>query len=163
MKKSAIISILSLLLILMFVACDKQCHHKWADSEIPPLSDTGYNSCKAVVYNYSFVTESVNKIENFIVPKVKVCGWLMRSDDIYLVGLTDNPSFAGADYLFDNDTEILYCNFGDEPTLFPNMDSIDITKKCYVTGELHLENLPTMSECQQFIPKIYVKDLYFEE
>ena len=128
------------------ISCDKQCHNKWKDKDIPSLSDTGYNTCNAIFYNYSLVTESANEAEHYNGQNVKVCGWFMQPNSVCLVALTDSNL----------------------PTLFPNVDSVDLTKKCYVTGTLQMVDLPTgegrkTSPCQSYMPQINVTDLYYEE
>ncbi len=151
------------------ISCDKQCHNKLKGKDIPSLSDTGYNTCNAIFYNYSLVTESSKEAEHYNGQNVKVCGWFMQSNSVCLVALTDNPNFAGEDDMVSDGTyEIIYCNFSNQPTLFPNADSVDLTKRCYVTGTLQMVDLPAgegrkASPCQSYIPQINVTDLYYEE
>lgn len=151
------------------ISCDKQCHNKLKGKDIPSLSDTGYNTCNAIFYNYSLVTESAKEAEHYNGQNVKVCGWFMQSNSVCLVALTDNPNFAGEDDMVSDGTyEIIYCNFSNQPTLFPNADSVDLTKRCYVTGTLQMVDLPAgegrkASPCQSYIPQINVTDLYYEE
>ena len=54
MKRIVNLYFLALMIAIFFVSCEKQCHNKWKDKDIPPLSETGYNTCKAIKYNYSF-------------------------------------------------------------------------------------------------------------
>ena len=151
------------------ISCDKQCHNKLKGKDIPSLSDTGYNTCNAIFYNYSLVTESAKEAEHYNGQNVKVCGWFMQPNSVCLVALTDNPNWAAEDYTdYDGTYETIYCDFSCNPTLFPNADSVDLTKKCYVTGTLQMVDLPAgegrkESPCQSYIPQINVTDLYYEE
>lgn len=154
MKKSAIISILSLLLILMFVACDKQCHHKWADSEIPPLSDTGYNSCKAVVYNYTlFEHEEQDRILELDCQQiVKACGWIKGDPHHYgYCSLADDSTSS------EPEISIPLYAWG-----LPDSVDFDATKKCYIIGRLTFGLTEWKKSCIETVPRICPFEFYFE-
>ena len=169
MKRIFPIVIIIIVIIISAISCDKQCHNKWKDTDIPALSDTGYNTCNAIFYNYSLVTESANEAEHYNGQNVKVCGWFMQPNSVCLVALTDNPNYAGEDYMDDDGAyETIYCDFSHNPALFPNADNVDLTKKCYVIGTILMVDLPTgegrkSSHCQVYTPHIIVADLYYEE
>jgi hypothetical protein len=169
MKRIAPIVIISIVMVIPLISCHKQCHNRWENTEMPTLSDTGYNTCNAIFYNYSLVTESANEAELYNGQIVKVCGWFMHSNSVYRIAITDNPNFAGEDdIVYDETYKTIYCNFSNNPMLFPNVDSVDLTKKCYVTGTLQMVDLPTgegrkTSPCQSYMPQINVTDLYYEE
>lgn len=169
MKKRASLVTVIIVIAISFISCDKPCHNKWKDKDIPSLSDTGYNTCNVIFYNYSLVTESASEVEHYNGQTVKVCGWFMRPNSIGSAAITDNPDCAGKDYLdYDGTYETIYCDFSNQPALFPNADSVDLTKKCYVTGTLQMVDLPTgegrkTSHCQSYIPRINVTDLYYEK
>ena len=173
MKRTAPIVTIIIVIAIFSISCHKQCYNKLKNTDIPTLSDTGYNTCNAIFYNYSLVTESANETEHYDGQNVKICGWFMHPNGICHVALTDNPNWAGKDYInydmdYDGTYETIYCNFSYQPTLFPNADSVDLTKKCYVIGKLHMIQLPTgegrnISQCLFYDPEINVTDLYFEE
>ena len=173
MKKFSFIISVMLFACFSLLSCDKQCHNRWKDKDIPSLSDTSYNTCNAIFYNYSLLTESANEAEHYNGQTVKVSGWFMRPNSIGCAAITDNPDCAGKDYMdYDGTYETIYCNFLNQMTLFPNADSVDLTKRCYVTGTLQMVNLPVgevmgggrkTSHCQSYIPRINVTDLYYEE
>ncbi len=77
MKRIAPIVAIIVVMAISSISCDKQCHNKLKGKDIPSLSDTGYNTCNAIFYNYSLVTESAKEAEHYNGQNVKVCGWFM--------------------------------------------------------------------------------------
>ena len=161
MKRIVNLYFLALMIAIFFVSCEKQCHYKWKDKDIPPLSETGYNTCKAIKYNYSFFQGQDNKIMNQLYrDTIRVCGWF------------DKRSWENGEWFLTDDPEYAVQSIGNQlPEISVRLDyysgyipdTVDISRQCYVTGLLSFDSFPTNGgSCTHVYPVIVEYTYFFE-
>ena len=135
------------------------------EEELLPIDWENYNDVNTVWYNFhsndcSTVTRRPGKT-------IKIAGWLMQpGGNLHEIG----PEFL---YLTNRPNQIF---FSADPTVTVQVSiecidplkikftNSDLTKKCYITGELTIEDLSINNGCMA-IPLIWitdVDDIYFE-
>ena len=152
-------------MILLLASCGgNKCYEPVYDDR-PALSDTGYNTCKAILYNFSAYDkkdgESVMQAE---AKPIKVCGYIhtrTNPDQISLtladepVALNPNPNI-----------QLNMDRLGIPDSIMATI-AIDATKKFYITGYLGFEEHPyhgtNFNNCRKWIPYIAnTIDYHFE-
>lgn len=169
---------------LLFYCCSKKdnpdknpCSFEHPDN-VKPIDWNNYNSCYDVYYNYY---GDCSDYAQGLTGKIIQCyGWIFVPKDTpsinpYLMCITSDPINAsgtlsnteGVDFYFG-------CNYSSTDTIV-NLDSLmaavtakldtcDLTKTCYIKGELRIENLPT-NDCCRITPMIVISsadDINFE-
>ncbi|MBP5649807.1 MAG: hypothetical protein J6X01_01875 [Bacteroidales bacterium] len=149
--------------VILLESCKKKECYGLVHANPPALSDTGYNSCEAIYYNYNMYMghgEGQEMIEQMYFSKIKVYGYIYtyRNPEGNYYALADNPQQS------DEHPEI-----GLEINGKGFFDSIEIdaTKKYYVTGIMGFIEHPyhgdNFGACLTFIPKILRIDSCYHE
>ena len=118
--------------------CSKinSCQQPYSQEEIPELTAEGYNTCEAVIRNYTYRVCD-GDLRNY--PhwshegdSIRVCGYFYEGwDGDHLLPLFDYPdNLNGHDFLYID-------------LLGPLPDGFDISKKCYMEGALFFDPLYT--------------------
>lgn len=140
----------------------KQCYEPMYDNP-PALSDTGYNTCKTIVYN--FRTYSGDGRERLISmdhrDTIKVFGYVTNCTNRYALNcqysLVDEPIVSGAQSNIELPLEYW---------TIPDSIDLDFAKICYVTGCIAFEeerkNFMKPNPCDIFFPKIHPIEYHFE-
>ena len=132
MKKYCIVLSLFFLWGILLESCSKkQCYEPLYDNP-PALSDTGYNTCEAIIYN--FRTYSGDGVERFSPidhkDTIRVCGYITRCTNRYAIHC--QYSLVDECPLTDNHSEI------ELPIEWWTPDSIDIISgKKYICNRSH--------------------------
>lgn len=161
MKKYYPVLFWAFLCLTMFASCSKKhCYEPMYDNP-PALSENGYNTCKAVLYNFSAYNGTVD--EQFFLAErdtIKICGYLHShvEPDRTWYTLADEPMSLNAD----PEIELNVSNLR-----ISDSTTIDVSKKCYITGRLGFEEHPyhanNYGACLKWIPCIAVTiDCFFE-
>lgn len=152
-----------MLAIVVMAGCKKQkCDTSlYKPDEIPALVEEGYNTCEAVIKNFSFVACG-NEIDQYYWSHsgdtIKVCGYLPNNWDgnRNAFTLSDNP----------NNPEERICKlpcFLSEIGLNMLPEEIDMHKKCFVKGQLVLFPLHTNSGPYPVVPHLNnIQEIHFE-
>jgi hypothetical protein len=146
-------------LLLLFAACKPNCEPK-IPKGVKPIDWENYNDVYTVKWNYTGDCSTTGKTGLTI----KMYGWIfhpqtaypslfcMLSDSLFIEA--NNPKCAMVHVRCIEDIEHLKAKF----------DTSDLTKKCYVTGELFIADRPT-NDCCTTEPEIMImdaNDVYFE-
>ncbi len=161
MKKISVISIILLVCTILFGACKKKECQGLVHDNPPMLSDTGYNTCEAIYYNYYMYQgtgEGSEMVSQMVHSRIKACGYIhtYADWDRSYYSLADTPQHS--DEHPEVELEIGY--------LLP-LDTIEIdgTKKYYVTGALDFAQHPyhgnDFGPCMTFYPTfMYIDSCY---
>ena len=162
MKKSFCFTIvLCCVLMVLLGGCSKKHCYEPLYENPPVLSDTGYNTCEAVVYNFrTYSGEGAERLQMLDhKDTIKVCGYITMCTNKRAIdcsySLVDNPIVS------DNqlDMEIPLCCWA-----LP--DSVDVSSKCYMTGliafDIYRKKIDAMSPCDIIFPKIFPIEYHFE-
>lgn len=163
------INILIVCTIVFFASSCGRCGFKKPQG-VKPIDWENYNDVYTVYWNYCDQGEDVCKNEGFSGKTVMVYGWIFQGK---YSGTFDPKMFS----LIDNEINIFSNNpngTGIYIKVFDNevIDSLkikfantDITKKCYIKGELYLNCLPIGGSCVNSVePCIIISntdDIYF--
>lgn len=161
MKKMLVVCILLLVGAVLLESCSKKhCYEPMYDNP-PALSETGYNTCKAIVYNFSTYNGTAD--ESFFLSErdtIKICGYLHPhvDPDRTWYTLADEPMSL-------NPNPKIKLNVSDLG--ISDSTIIDVSKKCYITGRLGFEEHPYHSNnygpCLKWIPYVAITiDCFFE-
>ena len=163
MKKYCIVLSLFFLWGILLESCSKkQCYEPLYDNP-PALSDTGYNTCEAIIYN--FRTYSGDGVERFLSmdhrDTIKVFGYVTKCTNHYALNcqysLVDDPIVS--DVQPDIELPIEYWTL-------PDSIDIDLARTCYVIGCIAFEeertNYNNWNPCDIFFPKIHPIEYHFE-
>ncbi|MDR1180548.1 MAG: hypothetical protein LBL13_01015 [Bacteroidales bacterium] len=146
--------------MLIFTACGKKCIPK-PPKDLKTVDWVNYNDVYTVYWNY---TSSYEKTKPHNTGKIiKVSGWKVASFDLFY--LCDNAKYAEENSRREGNTTLpmvgIDCSF---PGFQAMLDTCDLTKKCFVKGELALTDIGA-GVCRKVIPVIHVmeiNDIYFE-
>jgi hypothetical protein len=158
MKKISFLIILCLTaILLLFAACDKTCGIK-SPKDVKPIDWENYNSVYDVFYNYYRLC-SEQRYEDSE-KTIMVSGWLYRLWGGYFI-LRNIPNHTNEDSEFPSIQLLIY---GIEKEFIAKIDTCDLTKKCFVKGEL-IFGCAEAGLCSTSAPLIIIKsvdDIYFE-
>ncbi len=154
MKKVLVFIILITLLSLIGCKKENRCDSIYKQQEIPSLIRNGYNTCEAVLKNYTYRSCESRNYPNFPFTDdtIKVCGYVYEMWDI-----------GQSLILFDNADNYKEHNFGLCITL-PSYELVveNKTKKCYVIGRVSFNELYINGGDYIIVPIVNAWDMYFE-
>jgi len=156
MKKINLLLILSLVAVL-FTNCGKFCLEK-RPKDIKPIDWENYNSVYDVFYNYYRLC-SEQRYEDSE-KTIMVSGWLYRLWGGGLI-LRNIPNHTNENSEY---PRISLLAFRVNEELYAKIDTCDLTKKCFVKGEL-IFGCAEAGLCSTSVPLIIIKnadDIYFE-
>lgn len=145
------------LTLLVMSSCHKEsgCKQPYSPEEIPELVTDSYNTCEAVVRNYTFRFCGSDfgpyPQKSHEGDTIKVCGYIHK-----------NHLVSGNSYipLYDGDPDgadlSVYVLSGELS------DTIDYSKKCYVEGLLYFNSLHTNGKSYLVKPEILTMEFCFE-
>ena len=154
------------ILLLVFASCDKGCKVK-RPKNLLSIDWHNYNDVYIVKWNYTTDCNSIKK-NNDMGKTIKVSGWIFQ-------GPSGNTPISPSMFdLIDNKEDIFYWNFDTgiticvyEPYLIDTLETIfstvDIARKCYITGMLSYYTWGC--DCCTAYPQVViddVNDIYFE-
>ncbi len=148
--------------LLLFASCEKHCMGK-RPKEVKPIDWNNYNDVHTVFWNYYTFCSKVKQEDEG--KEIMVSGWILQSplvDGLYLLNDISQASIRPIPrthlpiLILRNPTEILQ-----------KLDTCDLTKKCYIKGELLFNCLETMSrvcESEAAVELIVynASDIYFD-
>ena len=161
--KRMIIYFISALILFSLISCKKKECHGLVHKNPPALSDTGYNTCAAIYYNfytYAGDGEGHDLVCQMAYSPIKAYGYILpyRRPDHPYYSLSDSPMF--------NDKypeiELMIDNVGTLSSV-----DIDYTKKYHIIGYLgfieHPYHANDFGACLTLSPKIlYIDSCYLE-
>jgi len=152
MNKSLLVITLA---ISVLTSCHKNsgCTYPFAQEEIPELTTDGYNTCEAIVRNFTYRCNDFRDYPYWSCEgdTIKVCGYIHKKH----FGIVNSPLPL---YDGESDNHDLFIHYvsGQLP------DTIDYTKKCYVEGILFF-NIEYEMGKSPIVPKIYpIRAIHFE-
>lgn len=167
--KRIIIYFISALIVFSLISCKKKECHGLVHKNPPALSDTGYNTCEAIYYNfytYAGDGEGYDLVCQMAYSPIKAYGYIhvYRRPDRNYYSLCDEPMLSNYEYPENEypEIELMIDNVGTLSSF-----DIDYTKKYHITGYLGFNEHPyhanNFGACMTFIPKIlYIDSCYLE-
>ncbi len=149
----------------LFPACKDSCTIG-KPNNIPPIDWENYNDVPTVFWNYT--TEDCSNAGP-TGKTIKMYGWInanyLGSVDPNLFPIIDNPEHT-YDYWHYSGKISVYINgySVSSQALLAKLDSFDFTTKCYIKGELFVDDFST-NNCCTTGPQIILRninDIYFE-
>ena len=150
-------------IVVLFTACDKGCKIK-RPKDVKPIDWENYNEVYDVVRNYTDT-----KVSSDMGKTIKICGWIFQGPEGYYqldptnFRLCDNEKNIFDHNPYENGTaiyvkvpyhpDINYESFIDSLNI--KFATVDITKKCYITGTLSYFGTPN-NNCYWINPKILI-------
>jgi len=150
--------------VLLFANCGKECKIKYP-KDLKPIDWENYNDVYTVYWNLVhccsedpyFQTDSMECVNR---GTIKISGWKVQSRDLF--ALCDDAKCA-ENFFVPSPSTVVYIDFY-FPEAYAFLDTCDLTKKCFIKGEINYTLNEFTSRC--FIePKIKVmdiNDIYFE-
>jgi len=142
-------------LLLLFVACEKNCLEK-KPKDVKPIDWENYNDVYTAFWNtYSTISES-SRIEG---KDIMVYGWVLPNYSAH--GFTLVTETHGSDKpvrLAGKPHFQVYCGSKEK------LDTCDLTQKCYIKGKLAFNRIKAGS-CSVAVPEIKIEDIdnfYFD-
>ena len=162
--KRMIIYFISALILFSLISCKKKECHGLVHKNPPALSDTGYNTCESIYYNfytYAGDGEGHDLVCQMAYSPIKAYGYIhvYRRPDRNYYSLCDEPMLSNYEYpeieLMIDDTREL------------DSVEIDCTKKYYVIGYLGFDDHPyhgnNFGACLKYSPKFMsIRDYHLE-
>lgn len=163
MKKMLVVCILLLVGAVLLESCKKKNCQGLVYDNPPMLSDTGYNTCEAIYYNYYMYLghgEGQAMIEQMYYSKIKAHGYIYtyRNPEGNYYALADSPQQCDEH----PGVELKIDGMGCFDTI-----AVDRTKKYYITGTMGFIEHPyrgnDFGACLTFIPEILRIDSCYHE
>jgi len=132
-------------LLLMFATCEK------IPKDVKPIDWENYNDVYTVYWN---LYSSCEKIKSEYYGKtIKIAGWNIWYLDAF--SLCDDTKDNAAPFV------AIECNL---PEFKTKLDTSDLTKKCFIKGNIHLKKEKMPRGCRVFpVVKVTdINDIYFE-
>ena len=149
MKTIKILLLTCCVSLIFFSSCKEyegQCSEVKIPKNLSPIDWDNYNEVYTVHWNYSGTCTKMNK-NNDIGKVIKVYGWIEQE--------SFRPEWF---YLVDKDTNIAIHSYSIADSLRDKFSTFDITKKCYITGILNIEEQPN-NNCCYASPKIVITNI----
>jgi len=151
--------------VLLLSNCKKLCEIKYP-KDIKSVSWENYNDVPTVYWNYYTDCSEVKRED--LNKELMVFGWVYpdkpSADLFYLMTDGNSASRNGNPHVFINTQRMYAENDSLQQQVQILLDSSDLTKKCFIKGELSLASLSD-NDCCWILATIFIKsitDIYFE-
>jgi hypothetical protein len=168
--KNIVIKVFSICIVALFAgSCGKNCEVK-RPKDLKPINWESYNDVYTVRWNFVSTASGSCRKTGPTGLTLKVCGWIVQGNPGEII---DPGMFLLVDdrkYIFASGGTIIYIKTFDKDLvdlLKTKLAITDITKKCFIKGELYYFCYQTMGRCPDKVaPEVHIhdiNDIYFED
>ncbi|MDR1180547.1 MAG: hypothetical protein LBL13_01010 [Bacteroidales bacterium] len=160
--------------MLVFTACGKICRSVKPPKDLKPIDWTHYNDVYTVSGNFYTLCSDIKS--EYKDKEIMVYGWIWDSpyeDKIieiiknkFYFCLIENPDKINETPRLQNSIAVSVVRVSpiEKEQIQMKLDTCDLTRKCFVKGQLFFNCLHTMG-CSEAVPEIFITnadDIYFE-